>query len=115
MIYLREYLKRTRKVRSSDKLLIQTTKPHKGISRETLRRWTKETLGAAGIDIDLYKPHSTRSAAVSVAASKEVSINTILQSAGWKSSNTFAKFYKRPIRSQNSATFSTAVLSSKQH
>ncbi len=41
----------------------------------------------------VYKPHSTRSAPVSKAASLGILIDVIVSRAGWKSGNCFAKFY----------------------
>ena len=108
VVYLKEYIKRTRKIRQSSQLFVKLSKPHDKISRATLRRWTKTTLTLAGIDTNKYKAHSTRAAATSQAAERGVGVNTIMQSAGWKSQSTFAQFYKRPIKHND--TFSNAVL-----
>lgn len=109
VIYIKEYIKRTKRIRKSDQLFIQTTKPHNAIARATLRRWTKNTLTEAGVNMEIYKPHSTRSASTSLAFQKDVPLNTILKAAGWKSENTFGKFYKRPII-ESTNSFSNAVL-----
>ncbi len=65
-------------------------------SRDTIRRWLKEMLDAAGIDMDIFRPHSTRSASTS-AASTCVSMETILRTAGWTNPSTFQRYYKKPI------------------
>ena len=109
--YLKEYLRRTVKLRQTKQLFIQLRQPHTAISRDTLRRWTRETLSAAGIDMVRFKPHSTRSASTSWAAHKEVSVDKIMAAAGWRSSNTFAQFYKRPI-TDRSKDFDWALLHS---
>ena len=44
VVYLKEYIKRTRKIRQSAQLFVKLSKPHDKISRATLRRWTKTTL-----------------------------------------------------------------------
>ena len=53
----------------------------------------------SGVNMDLFTPHSTRSASASKAATK-ISLETILKTAGLRSSSTFAKFYKKPIRTE---------------
>ena len=67
---------------------------------------------AAGIDTTVFKPHSTRGAATSAAKAANVprGIQELMNTAGWRSESTFAKFYDRPIRSDNN--FAEAVLSS---
>ena len=52
--YLKEYLRRTVKLRQTKQFFIKLRQPHTAISRDTLRRWTRETLSAAGIDMDRY-------------------------------------------------------------
>ena len=70
---------------------------HTTISKETLRRWTKETLSTAGVDMDRFKSHSRRSSSTSWAMHKEVSVDKVMAAAAWRSSDTFAQFYKWPI------------------
>ena len=53
----------------------------------------------AGIDVNIFKPHSTRSASTSAAAQAEQPPHEILKVAGWKSDCTFAK-YIRPLLSE---------------
>ena len=52
----------------------------------------------AGIDMCLFSPHSTRAAATSATARMNVSIATILRTAGWAGDNTFRTFYHKPAR-----------------
>ena len=60
---LKEYLKRTKILRGNqDQLLISFIKPHKAVSRDTISRWLKLVLEQAGIDVDVFKGHSTRAA-----------------------------------------------------
>ena len=112
VVYLREYIKRTKSIRKSNQLLIQISKPHAGISRSTLRRWTQTTMQRAGIDTSVYSAHSTRSAATSFADKRKVPLADILASAGWKSSSTFARHYNKPVKDNATAEFSRAILSS---
>ena len=96
--YPKEDLRRTVKLRQTKQLFIQLRQTHTAISRDTLRRWTRETLSAAGIDMDRFKSHSTRSASTSWAVDK------IMAAADWRSSNIFAQFYKRPITDRSKTT-----------
>jgi len=77
-----------------ESLFLTTTKPYKNASKDTIARWIKQTLHKAGIP-DIYKAHSTRSAAVSKLAKIGTDVSIILKKAGWSSSNTFHKFYNR--------------------
>ena len=60
---------------------------------DTIRRWIVTVLGAAGIDTNVFKAHSTRAAATSKAASKNVPIETILAAGMWNRENTFTNIF----------------------
>lgn len=95
---LKEYLKRTLEVRGKiQNLLLTTTKPTKAASRDTIRRWTKNALIQAGIDMTIFSPHSTRSASTSKAQASKLPLKTILQTAGWSTESTFSKYYCKEI------------------
>ena len=52
---LEEYIQRTEKLRSDDgQLFISFNKPHNKVSRETLRRWIKNVMVLAGIDVNIF-------------------------------------------------------------
>lgn len=109
--YMTEYLSRTGNLRGAEtRLFVSYTRPHKPIGADTVSRWVKATLTAAGIDTKLFKPHSTRSASSSAAASKDTPLDTILSTVGWSSSAVFAKYYKKHINKEN--TYGANVLSS---
>lgn len=96
----KSYLKRTqghRKVRGRGLLFLQTVKPFKPIARNTLGKWVKKTLQRAGINMHVFSPHSTRSASTSSAMAKGVPLSTVLRTAGWRSEDTFRKFYDKPV------------------
>ena len=59
-------------------------------------RWIKTTHAVAGVDVKLFTPHPTRSAANNK-AKVHVPIETILKKGGWRSMHTFAKHYDKPI------------------
>ncbi|XP_033757307.1 uncharacterized protein LOC117339699 [Pecten maximus] len=103
---LRVYIAFTEKLRCNEsKLLIGTVAPHKGICRATISRWIKCVMVNAGIDTDIFKPHSTRAAITSAALHKTVPLGQILATAGWKTDCTFKKFYyKNIVQSSTSST-----------
>ena len=113
LTYLRIYLKRTRALRSSNKLFISTHRPHAGVTKDTLSRWIKLVLSKSGIDTTIFKAHSTRAASSSSAA-KNIDVWHVLKTAEWKRESTFARFYKKPIISVSSSeSFAHSILSSK--
>ena len=56
-----------------------------------------------GINTNIYKPHSCRSASTNKARDNGVSIRDILKRGSWKSQNTFTKFYSKDIRNKESS------------
>lgn len=105
---LRQYLLRTKDLRGDNtKLLLTTRSPVKPASRATISRWTKSIMSAAGIDMNIFSSHSTRSASTSKAAA-HLPLQTIIKTVGWANQSVFAKFYKKPVSCHGS--FSNAVL-----
>lgn len=95
---LKRYVERTKDMRGEiDQLLISTVKPYRAVGRETVSNWVKKMLGMAGVDTGKYKAHSTRSAATSDVTRKGINLNALLKVASWKSTDTFAKFYDKPL------------------
>ncbi|XP_038065690.1 uncharacterized protein LOC119735825 [Patiria miniata] len=80
------------------------------VTKETISKWIKQVLSNSGIDVSVFKPHSTRSAAVSVAKRADVTINDILKTAGWSTESTFAKYYDKAIVIPATESFASAVL-----
>ena len=110
--HLNEYLIRTSQTRSSQQLLLCYCKPHGPASRESISRWLKQVLRAAGVNTDVFKAYSTHSAATSAAKAADVPIGDIMATAGWRSESTLARFYDRPLQAEASANaFAHAVLS----
>lgn len=62
------YIQKTEALRTSSKLFITTKKPHGPATTQTISNWVKKTLGECEIDTTLFKSHSTRDAATSLAA-----------------------------------------------
>ena len=96
--YIHRYLTVTNGLRGKHRqLFISFNKPHKPVTKDTIRRWITCVLENAGIDIKVFKPHSVRAAATSAAQNRAVSVNSILDTAGWSNAQTFAKYYNKPI------------------
>lgn len=104
---LKAYLARTSTLRGDPRLFVSYFKPFKSVSRDTISQWVKTVLQKSGIDVNFLKPHSTRAAAMSKAFLKSILLEHILSVAGWTSSATFAKFYKKPVI--NTDSFSTVL------
>jgi len=73
-------------------LFLSFQAPHKPVSSATIGRWLKDITKEAGIDVDIFKAHSTRGAASSAARDRGVSIQEILQTADWTGETTFNRF-----------------------
>ena len=108
---LSEYLKRTKSLRDHEqRLFISYIQPHHTVSRDTISLWAKSVLDSAGIDTSIFTGHSTRAAAASKAKEKDIPLDVILKTVGWKSENTFRTFYDKPII--ETVDMGTALLSS---
>ena len=101
------YIKKTENLRTNSRLFIITQKPYSAASKATIARWIKLGLQLAGIDLNLFTPHSTRSASTSALVNR-IPIDTIIKTAGWTSDCTFRKFYKKPVT--NDSTVSNSLL-----
>ena len=98
--YLKKYSQRTENLRGGGAkgFFITTRAPYRPICRGTLSSWTKEGMSLAGVNTNIFTPHSTRAASTSkVKESGTVRLGTILKSAGWRNARTFARFYDKTI------------------
>ena len=101
---LKLYINKTKELRHNEtRLFISYVKPHKQISRDTISRWTKTVLQNSGVDTSIYKAHSTRAASSSKANRESVPLDQIMANAGWKSAETFHKYYNKPLESNSVA------------
>ena len=95
---LKAYLDRTQEITNAgDALLCSFQPPHKGVGLQTVSRWTKEIMARSGIDVSVYKAHSTRGASASGMASAGMPLNDILRLGAWSHVSTFKQFYLRPV------------------
>lgn len=88
------YLKITKRLRKSRNLLI-SFKTYDSVSTSTIARWLKTVLQMSGIDTELFKAHSIRSAVTSAAYDGGCSLEKILKTADWSNDKIFYKFYYR--------------------
>ena len=110
---LDEYIDRTSSLRGEEQqLFISYTKPHHGVSKDTISRWIRTVMQKAGVGTTVFKPHSTRAASTSKARSCNVSLPAIMKAASWSSDCVFNIFYNKPVQPQNlSDSFRHAILS----
>ena len=99
---LTEYLNRTKPLRQGTGLFIRTQKPFSNVSRDTISRWAKAVMEKAGLDLNIFTPHSVRAASTSAAFRAKIPLNSILETAGWSKDNTFRKYYNKPLQGGNS-------------
>ena len=99
---LKAYIKKTKVLRNTEtKLFISYVRPHKLVTRDTVSRWTKETLRLSAIDTKVFTAHGTWSASVSKANERRPCSRNLAK-AGWKSAETFRKYYNKPVFPDNS-------------
>ena len=100
---MEEYIKRRNLLVNDNvaQLFITINKPHKPASNNTIARWIKQELSAAGIDTSVYKAHSCRSASSSKAKEVGIPYTQILKRGGWSSDSTFKRFYDKNIIGKN--------------
>lgn len=99
--HIKEYIRRTEALRQAcgtTKLFISYQKPHNPVSKDTMRRWAKQTMKEAGIDILQYTAHSTRAASTTSASRSGIPMTAILAAAGWSNASTFTRFYRKEIK-----------------
>lgn len=106
---VREYFSQTKPLRGKvTNLFISFVRPYKPVSKSTVSRWVKTTLGLTGVDLTDFKPHSIRAASTSAASRMSVPLETILRTAGWSNQCTFAQYYQKEVHEQGD--YATRIL-----
>ena len=74
-------------------------KPHKCVMVATLARWMKAILTDAGVDPELWKPHTVRSASSTHHSTvRHLDLGQVCRLADWSmASSTYLRFYKRYV------------------
>ena len=80
--HLSEYIDRTKPLGDCSKLLVSYIRPHKAVSKDTVARWLKVTLGFSGIDMEKFTAHSYRAASTSSNKAAGLNLTEILKTAG---------------------------------
>lgn len=109
---LEDYLVMTKTNRSKNiqNLFVTFRRPYKTASTQSISRWIKDVLQSSGVDVAVFGAHSTRHAATSAARANGVPIDVIRKKAGWtNSSQIFAKFYNRPLLTNDNFARSTLL------
>lgn len=110
---LRSYIEKTqvyRNLLNTENLILTTRKPIHNACASTISRWIKQVLSMSGVDTTVFSAHSTRHASTSAAGRRGVSIDIIKKAAGWSGNSlTFAKFYNRPLTTDEDVSFAEAV------
>ena len=100
--YLKTYIERTKEIRKDERhLLISYMKPHNRVTKSTISRWIRTVMAKSGVDISIFKAHSTRAASSSKAA-QYVAMDKILKAGGWSSESCYLKHYNLCRNSDNS-------------
>ena len=94
---LKKYLSWTCKLRNSQTIFITTNPPFKGASSQTLRRWIRDTLTAAGVNMRIFNPYSTRAASASKEAFTSGTLKAVMDKGQWRSENSFYWHYLRKV------------------
>ena len=92
---LEDYLKR----KDKSQLLLSFVKTHNPVVSSTISRWIKNVVREAGIDTNIFKGHSTRSASTSKAGLAGLSVTDILERSSWTNASTWQRFYNRQVES----------------
>ena len=92
---LEVYIHRTAHLRNNNSFLfISYLKPYNRVSYNTISRWIKNVLCLSGINTDIFKAHSTRSAATCAVFIAGIPIVDILKTDGWTSERKNVKIDK---------------------
>ena len=109
---LQSYIERTKAFRQplapdiACQLFVSYHRPQKPVKSCSIARWIKTILMRAGINTNVFKSHSTRSASTSKASG--VPLEEVLRMADWSGTSAFIRFYYRPSFSD---VYARAILS----
>ena len=93
----REKINLERKKNQASQLLLSFIKPHNAVAKSTVAGWVKQILIMSGINTDIVKPHSTRSASSSHARLSDLLLSDALKRGSWSNKATREKLYNKPF------------------
>lgn len=108
MSHLKTYIDDPR-CQDADPYLWVTISQLKKAAPSTISNYVKDTLVEGGVDTS-FPARTCRHASNSAAKRAGVSIEKILESAGWASENTFTAFYDRPLRPKENTDFLAEII-----
>ena len=97
---LNKYINRSKSWRESNhekQLLLSSKRSHNAVVSCTISGWLKKTFKQAGINTDLFKAHSTRSASSSKASVGRAPLVEILKRGSWSHHCTWQRFYNKHL------------------
>ena len=95
---MNEYINRSKPWRGSNhvkKLLLRSIRPHNAVVSCTISGWLKKTLKQGGINTDLFKARSARSASSSKVSMGGAPLVEILKRGSWSHHSTWQRFYNK--------------------
>ena len=114
---LGDYILRTRAFRLANNthgVFLSVNKPHKPITRARLTKWVLKMLHVSGIDTNLFKAHSMRSASSSKVANLGLPLKDILENGNWSGDSTWQKFYHKRVSTASMRYQETLLSKPKQ-
>ena len=95
---LNEYINRSKSWRESyhkKQLFLISVRPHNAVVSFTTSGWLKKIYKQAGINTDLFKAHSTRSASSSKASMEGTPLVEIVKRESWSHHSIWQRFYNK--------------------
>ena len=94
---LNQYIKQTVSLRTENSKKLFISKKGKDASGDTIRRWIKELFPKLDIDVNKFRPHSTRATASSTLLLNGKKIGDVIRLGNWSSANVFKEYYLRSV------------------
>ena len=88
--YLKADVRRTKRLRQGDKMLVSVKKPHKAVSAVTISKWLSSVISMSG---QWGTGGSVRSVCTSYALGRGATLQSILEAGDWARASTFKRFY----------------------
>ena len=97
-----DYIDKTQQWRDDQntKVFLSNSTSHSPVTTATISTWLKETLKLAGINTNIFTPHSTRAAGSSKSRGKGMNKQTILSMGNWKQLSTWERHYYRQTQAE---------------
>ena len=93
VVHIKEYVKRTKKIRQSFQLMVSAKVPHKAASPVLVSKYLKDAIMYSG---QLGTGRSVQSGASTKARLGGTSLGDVLKAGDWARASTFKGFYLKP-------------------